>query len=66
MGYWLLFEMMINSLVSARNAWLKPGGLMFPDRATVYMGFGNCPDFYHSKTVNYECNSELLEERLRL
>lgn len=52
MGYWLLFEMMVNSLVIARDNWLKPGGTMFPDRATMYLGFGSCPKFYQSKVVS--------------
>lgn len=41
--------MMVNSVIDARDRWLKPGGHMFPHHATMYMGFGNCPNFHHSK-----------------
>lgn len=51
MGYWLLFEMMINSLIVARDRWLKPNGLMFPDRATMFVGLGSCSGFYQNKVV---------------
>ncbi|CAM9260123.1 unnamed protein product [Phaeothamnion confervicola] len=38
MGYFLLRESMLDSLVRARDRWLKPGGLMFPSHATMYVG----------------------------
>lgn len=44
--------MMVNSVIDARDRWLKPGGHMFPHHATMYMGFGNCPNFHHSKVVS--------------
>lgn len=37
MGYFLLFESMLDSVIFARDKWLKRGGLMFPDKATIYM-----------------------------
>ncbi len=38
MGYMLLRESMLDSLVRARDKWLKPGGLMFPSHATIEWG----------------------------
>lgn len=35
MGYFLLRESMLDSLVRARDRLLKPGGLMFPSRCTM-------------------------------
>ncbi|XP_042903537.1 uncharacterized protein [Parasteatoda tepidariorum] len=35
MGYFLLFEGMLDSVIYARNKFLAPGGAMFPDRATI-------------------------------
>lgn len=35
MGYGLLFESMLGSVLAARDAWLKPGGAMLPDRASI-------------------------------
>ena len=37
MGYFLLRESMVESVLFARDRWLKPGGLMFPSEATVYV-----------------------------
>ncbi|KAG9329655.1 hypothetical protein JZ751_003258, partial [Albula glossodonta] len=50
MGYCLFYESMLNTVIFARDKWLwgnswvlcltlpqKPGGLMFPDRAALYM-----------------------------
>ncbi|EDO08607.2 Protein arginine N-methyltransferase 1 [Babesia bovis T2Bo] len=38
MGYFLLYENMLQSLLFCRDKWLKPGGLLFPDRARLYVG----------------------------
>ena len=37
MGYFLLFESMLDTVLFARNKWLKPEGLIFPDRAIIYL-----------------------------
>lgn len=37
MGYFLLFESMLDTVLFARDKWLKPGGLLFPDRAIMYL-----------------------------
>ncbi|XP_055030762.2 protein arginine N-methyltransferase 8-B isoform X2 [Misgurnus anguillicaudatus] len=37
MGYCLFYESMLNTVIYARDKWLKPGGLMFPDRAALYV-----------------------------
>lgn len=37
MGYVLLRESMLDSLIRGRNKWLKPGGCMFPSHCTMYM-----------------------------
>lgn len=36
MGYALLFESMLDSLLAARDRWLKPGGAVLPDRASIH------------------------------
>ncbi|KAI9030339.1 S-adenosyl-L-methionine-dependent methyltransferase [Hyaloraphidium curvatum] len=36
MGYCLLYESMLDSVVFARNRWLKPDGLMVPDEAIMF------------------------------
>lgn len=37
MGYALLFESMLDSVITARDRWLKPGGAVLPDIATIYV-----------------------------
>ena len=37
MGYFLLYESMLDTVIMARDKYLKPGGLMFPDEATLYL-----------------------------
>ncbi|XP_029102008.1 protein arginine N-methyltransferase 6 [Scleropages formosus] len=37
MGYALLHESMLNSVLVARDRWLRPGGLMLPSRAELFV-----------------------------
>ncbi len=37
MGYCLFYESMLDTVLFARDKWLAPNGLMFPDRATLYV-----------------------------
>merc|ERR1719216_357015 len=37
MGYCLFYESMLDTVLYARDKWLAPDGLMFPDRATLYV-----------------------------
>jgi len=37
MGYCLLYESMLDTVLYARDKWLKEGGLLFPDKASLYM-----------------------------
>ncbi|XP_072047834.1 protein arginine N-methyltransferase 1-like isoform X2 [Amphiura filiformis] len=37
MGYCLFYESMLNTVLYARDKWLAKGGLIFPDRATLYV-----------------------------
>ncbi|CAG8630508.1 14001_t:CDS:2 [Ambispora leptoticha] len=37
MGYFLLYESMLDTVLVARDKYLKPGGLVFPDKATIYL-----------------------------
>lgn len=41
MGYALLFESMLSSVLTARDAWLKPGGAVLPDVARVVVAGGD-------------------------
>ncbi|KAL5982997.1 putative protein arginine N-methyltransferase 6 [Asimina triloba] len=37
MGYMLLYESMLGSVIIARDRWLKPGGLILPSNAILFM-----------------------------
>ncbi|MCJ1470478.1 type I protein arginine N-methyltransferase Rmt1 [Pseudocyphellaria aurata] len=37
MGYFLLYESMLDTVLYARDKYLAAGGLIFPDRATIFM-----------------------------
>ena len=37
MGYFLLYESMLDTVLDARDRYLKPDGLMFPDIASIHM-----------------------------
>lgn len=37
MGYFLLYESMLDTVLYARDKYLTVGGKIFPDKATIYM-----------------------------
>jgi protein arginine N-methyltransferase 1 len=37
MGYFLLYESMLDTVLFARDKWLVPGGGLFPDKATLFL-----------------------------
>ena len=37
MGYFLLYESMLDTVLLARDKYLKPEGLIFPDNASMYI-----------------------------
>lgn len=37
MGYCLLYESMLDTVLYARDKWLVEGGILYPDRATLYI-----------------------------
>lgn len=37
MGYFLLYESMLDTVLYARDKYLVPGGLIFPDKATIFV-----------------------------
>lgn len=48
MGYMLLYESMLASVIFARDKWLKPGGLILPSHATLYMAPVTDSERYHA------------------
>ena len=45
MGYCLLFEAMLDSVIYARDKYLKPDGLMIPSHCTLQVGALDDPEF---------------------
>lgn len=37
MGYFLLYESMLDTVIFARNKWLKKDGMIFPDKAKLFL-----------------------------
>ncbi|KAJ7525353.1 hypothetical protein O6H91_17G046900 [Diphasiastrum complanatum] len=52
MGYMLLYESMLASVICARDRWLKRGGIMLPSHATLYMAPITNPDRY-SESIDF-------------
>lgn len=51
MGYFLLYESMLDSVLFARNKWLADDGIMMPDTATMYIAALDDEDYYKKKLV---------------
>lgn len=49
MGYFLLYESMLDTVLLARDRYLKPGGLIFPDTATLYLAAIEDADYKEEK-----------------
>ena len=49
MGYFLLYESMLDTVLEARDRYLKPGGHIFPDRATMYIAAIEDQDYKDEK-----------------
>ncbi|KAI0769694.1 S-adenosyl-L-methionine-dependent methyltransferase [Trametes elegans] len=52
MGYFLLYESMLDTVLLARDKYLKPEGLIFPDVATMYLAAIEDAD-YKDEKINF-------------
>ncbi|KAF9268713.1 S-adenosyl-L-methionine-dependent methyltransferase [Marasmius fiardii PR-910] len=52
MGYFLLYESMLDTVLLARDKYLKPNGLIFPDNATMYIAAIEDQDYKEEK-INF-------------
>ncbi|KAK4055939.1 Nuclear SAM-dependent mono-and asymmetric methyltransferase [Microbotryomycetes sp. JL221] len=67
MGYFLLYESMLDSVLYARDRYLVPNGLMFPDEATLYLAGIEDQDYKEEKIgfwddvygFDYSCIKEI-------
>lgn len=51
MGYFLLYESMFDSVIYAREKWLRPGGILMPNRAKMYIAALDDEAYYNKKLV---------------
>lgn len=56
MGYFLLYESMLDTVLLARDKYLKPGGLIFPDNASMYICAIEDQDYKEEK-IGCACSS---------
>lgn len=54
MGYFLLYESMLDTVLYARDKYLAPGGLIFPDKATIFLAGIEDGDYKEEK-IGCEC-----------
>jgi len=47
MGYFLVFENMLDSVLHARDRWLKPNGILAPSNARIFLTPLDCQKRYH-------------------
>lgn len=52
MGFFLLFEGMLDSVIYARDKYLKPGGLLLPNRCTINL-LGLCDVERHTEYIDF-------------
>lgn len=62
MGYFLLYESMLDTVLLARDRYLIEGGLIFPDTATLYMAAIEDQDYKEEK-IN--CESSMLDKGIK-
>eukprot|EP00298_Acanthocystis_sp_HF-20_P015417 c21133_g1_i1.p1 GENE.c21133_g1_i1~~c21133_g1_i1.p1 ORF type:complete len:335 (+),score=98.88 c21133_g1_i1:30-1034(+) len=54
MGYFLLYESMLETVLFARDKWLVTGGLIFPDKADMYVTAIEDGEYKHDKVSWWE------------
>lgn len=53
MGYFLLFEAMLDSVLVARDKYLAPGGLLAPSASYIYLTAISDPEYIRDSQMNY-------------
>jgi type I protein arginine methyltransferase len=57
MGYFLLYESMLDTVLYARDRYLREGGKIFPDRATIYMAAIEDGEYKEDK-IGCQCHAQ--------
>lgn len=59
MGYFLLYESMLDTVLIARDLHLKEGGLIFPDKASIHVAMIEDEDYKNEKIHFWEDSMQL-------
>ena len=54
MGYFLLYESMMDTVIYARDKWLAEGGKLFPDKAVMYVAAIEDGEYKEQKITFWE------------
>jgi hypothetical protein len=54
MGYFLIYESMLDTVLFARDKWLAPGGILLPDRASMFIAGIEDEQYYYNTTVKMD------------
>ncbi len=52
MGYFLLFESMLDTVLYARDRWLKTDGILLPDHCSLYLT-ASCDESFFERNLQY-------------
>lgn len=64
MGYFLLYESMLDTVLYARDRYLAPDGLIFPDKATIFVAGIEDGEYKEEKIgCKYRCRPETVRLR---
>ena len=64
MGYFLMYESMLDTVLYARDKWMAPGGIMMPDRCT--MSLVAIEDADYRQAVSGRASSRCLRARMQV
>lgn len=54
MGYFLLYESMLDSIIEVRDKYLKKGGTVFPNKAQIFVAAIDDEQFYSYKVGHWK------------
>lgn len=54
MGYFLIFESMLDTVIAARDKYLKPGGVLLPNKANIYLTLTDDKELYEKHVAYWD------------
>lgn len=53
MGYFLIYESMLDTVLFARDKWLRQNGMLFPDKAAMFIAGIEDEQYYYNTSVRF-------------